>query len=416
VIDPTATVDAELAARHLPILRLDRNEPYAPVLVGYTVFRQVGKSPSSKFTIEPADGATIEYAIYYDWDIGHLYDLEHVWVHLDGGGGVIAVEASTHGRREPMAAHSGLPEMNGQRPVLYVEPGKHAHWADPQAMQEGAGEMLVAQCGEVAGHEGVHRGNPFFAAGKYKISPLHDRLARLKMQGDRFAPSFEFPTTGQAPALLPWPQLAEIIPARVEAALGRLEAEVPHLRAIFLDCGDTLVDEGTEVKLAGNEVVVSGELIAGAGETIAALKGRGYRLILVADGPRQTFQNLLGQHGLWDGFDGHVISEDVGALKPSARMFDAALAAAGLTRADARQTVMVGNNLSRDIKGANALGITSIFFSWTDRRVRIAADAAETPDFVITALSQLPELLDRIELTLPFRAPAFVDFRTEAAS
>jgi putative hydrolase of the HAD superfamily len=97
-------------------------------------------------------------------------------------------------------------------------------------------------------------------------------------------------------------------------------------------------------------------------------------------------------------------------------MFDAALAAAGLTRADARQTVMVGNNLSRDIKGANALGITSIFFSWTDRRVRIAADAAETPDFVITALSQLPELLDRIELTLPFRAPAFVDFRTEAAS
>jgi phosphoglycolate phosphatase-like HAD superfamily hydrolase len=416
VTDPAVTADAELAARHQPILRLDRNEPYAPVLVGYTVFRQPGASPSSKFAIEPIGSATIEYAVYYDWDIGHLYDLEHVWVHVAADGAVIAVEASAHGRREPMVVQPGLPEMDGPRPVLYVEPGKHAHWADPQVMRERAGEMLGLQCGDLAGHEGVHRGNPFYAAGSYEFSALHDRLARLKMQGVRFIPRFEFPPPTGEPTLLPWAEAADAIAARVNALLGRLEAEVPHLRAILLDCGDTLVDEGTEVKPAGSEVVISGELIAGARETIAALKTRGYSLILVADGPRETFQNLLGQHGLWDAFDGHVISGDVGALKPSARMFDAALAAAGLARADARQTVMVGNNLSRDIRGANALGINSIFFSWTDRRVRIPADAAETPDFIITALAQLPALLDRIELTLPYRAPGFVDFRTEAAS
>jgi phosphoglycolate phosphatase-like HAD superfamily hydrolase len=408
--------DADLAARHLPILRLDRNEPYAPLFAGYTVFRGPGASPSSKFAIGPIGSTTIEYAIYYDWDIGHLYDLEHVWVHLGADGAVAAVEASAHGRREPMVVQSGLPEMAGPRPMLYAEPGKHAHWADPRAMREQAGEMLAMQCGALAGHEGVHRGNPFFAAGKYEISPRHDRLARLKMQADRFAPTFDFPGAGQDAALVPWQDLADAIPTRVKAQLGRLEAEVPHLKAVFLDCGDTLVDESTEVKLAGSDIVVSGELVAGASATIFALKARGYSLILVADGPRETFHNLLGQHGLWDAFDAHVISADIGALKPSERMFDAALAAAGLTRADARQTVMVGNNLARDIRGANALGITSIFFSWTDRRTRLPADMAETPDFVISALAQLPALLDRIELTLPYRAPAFVEFRVEAAS
>lgn len=413
---PASMADADLAARHLPILRFDRNEPYYPAFAGHTVFRQPGASPSSKFIVEPIGAAAIEYAIYYDWDIGHLYDLEHVWVHLDADGAVAAVEASAHGRREPMAVHSGLPEMDGPRPVLYAEPGKHAHWADPLAMREGARDLLVAQCGELAGHEGVHRGNPFFAAGRYDVSARDDRLARLKMQADRFTPSFDFAGAGQAPTLIPWPELAETIPARVNAQLGRLAAEVPHLRAIFLDCGDTLVDEGTEVKLAGSEVVVSGDLVAGARETIAALRARGYSLILVADGPRRTFRNLLGQHDLWDAFDAHVISEDVGALKPSEKMFDAALASAGLTRADARQTVMVGNNLARDIRGANALGITSIFFSWTDRRARLPADAGDTPDFVIGSLNELPALLDRIELTLPWKAPAFIERRIEAAS
>lgn len=180
----------------------------------------------------------------------------------------------------------------------------------------------------------------------------------------------------------------------------------PHLKAVLLDCGDTLVDEGTEIKRPGTEVVVSAELIDGAAETLATLKAAGYRLILVADGPRETFSNILGQHGLWDLFDAHVISEDVGALKPSAKMFDTALVQAGLTRADVRHVVMVGNNLERDIAGANGVGIVSIFFSWSDRRSRVPATPLQTPDYVITALAQLPGLLKSIELALPFRAPA----------
>lgn len=393
--------DRDLADRYRPVLQFDRREPYLPVRIGYTVFRAPGQSPSSKFAIAPRGGATIEYAFYYDWDIGHLYDLEHVWVHVDGNGAVVEVEASAHGRRESMVREAGLPLMDGVRPVLFAEPGKHAHWADPDAMRAEAGERLRLCCDALAGHEAVHRGNFFYEAGAYRVQPQQDRLARLKMQGDRFAPSFEFSTPkGEAP-LVPWDDLERFVPQRVAAVMAGLEAEVPHLRAIFLDCGDTLVDEGTEIKRPGTDVVLTAELIEGATATLAALRDAGHRLILVADGPRETFSNILVQHGLWDQFDAHVISEDVGALKPSALMFDTALRQAGLTRDDARHVVMVGNNLERDIAGANGVGIGSIFFSWSDRRSRVPAAPLQRPDHVITALSQLPGLLESIELALP---------------
>ncbi len=404
----TALADDLLAGRHLPILRLDAREPYRPTRAGYTVFRTPGQSPSSKFLVEPRGAATIEYAIWYDWDIGHLYDLEHVWVHLDAKGEVTAVEASAHGRREPMLLPGAQLPVEGHRPVLFAEPGKHAHWADATALAAEAGDRLMALCGPLAGAEAVHRGNPFAQGGAYRVLPFADRLARLKMLNDRFVPSFSFSASsedGQGMQPLPWPELAAFIPARVETLMAELPGSVPHIRAVFLDCGDTLVDEGTETKRPGTEVVLSAELLPGARETVQALRAAGYRLVLVADGPRETFENVLRHHGLWDAFDAHVISGDVGELKPSPKMFDAALRAVGLERASRRDVVMVGNNLSRDIRGANDSGLTSIFFSWSDRRTRLPADAAETPDFVITAIEDLPPLLDRIEQTMRFHFP-----------
>ena len=37
--------------------------------------------------------------------------------------------------------------------------------------------------------------------------------------------------------------------------------------------------------------------------------------------------------------------------------------------------VMVGNNLERDIAGANRLGLISVFLHWTERRRTVAAGA-----------------------------------------
>ena len=87
-------------------------------------------------------------------------------------------------------------------------------------------------------------------------------------------------------------------------------------------------------------------------------------------------------------------------------MFDAALAAAGLTRADAWRTVMVGNNLSRDIRGANALGIPSIFMACSSLRTHMPADPAEVPHYKIGSPEELPALLDELEFLLRYRVPA----------
>lgn len=178
-----------------------------------------------------------------------------------------------------------------------------------------------------------------------------------------------------------------------------------RFKAIFLDCGDTLIDERTEEKLPDSEVVIRADLIPGAKEMMDSLKAAGHKLILVADGPRQTFVNMLTHHGLWDHFDAHIISEDVGVHKPDARMFDAALAAAGLTRDDTWRTVMVGNNLSRDICGANALGITSIFMAWSTLRTHEPANPSEVPDYRIETPAELPGLLEKLEALTKYRVP-----------
>ncbi|HLP66922.1 MAG TPA: HAD family hydrolase, partial [Rhizobium sp.] len=119
-IAPTGSTedpDLALAERHRPLLKLDDREPFRPLAAGYTVYRGETQSVSSKFLIQPAADCVVEYAIWYDWDIQHLYDLEHVWVHLDAAGRVVKVEASRHGARRIMTRPDGSLPVEEQRPV-----------------------------------------------------------------------------------------------------------------------------------------------------------------------------------------------------------------------------------------------------------------------------------------------------------
>lgn len=402
--------DAQLAERHRPLLMLDAAEPFRPLAAGYAVYRQEAQSQSSKFRIRPVADCVIEYAIWYDWDIQHLYDLEHIWVHVDAAGEVVKVEASRHGARRVMTRPDGSLPVWSRRPVLYLEPGKHAHWADGTEMQAKAGTLIAAMCGAFAGDQGIHLSNRFSDAGRIGATLLDQRLARLKMKRMAFAPSFDFTRNGDEEggiSLVPWSLLNSWIPLRVASLVRDLPRDVPHLAAVFLDCGDTLANEETEEKIPGTEIVTRAEMIPGATETVHRLVASGYRLALVADGPRQTFENILGAHGLWDCFEARVISGDVGELKPSAKMFAAACQALLLTDDDRARTVMVGNNLERDILGANRFGLISIFLSWSKRRSHSPRLRRERPRLSIAHIWQLPELLERIELSLPLpNAPA----------
>ncbi|WP_337100581.1 HAD family hydrolase [Paenibacillus sp. YIM B09110] len=168
---------------------------------------------------------------------------------------------------------------------------------------------------------------------------------------------------------------------------------------VFLDSGDTIVDESTEVRDAEG-IVQHAELIPGAAEMVRTLHEKGYTLALVADGEAQSFKNMFIQHGLYDCFTTMIISENIKDRKPSPKMFKAAIGALDLSEKDFSRTVMIGNNLSRDVKGANALGITSIFISWTPRYPHTPADESEQPDYTVSEPLQLIPLIDKLNSEL----------------
>ena len=164
---------------------------------------------------------------------------------------------------------------------------------------------------------------------------------------------------------------------------------------MLLDAGDTLVDEATQVTVDGE--IVAAELIPGAAAVVEAVAGR-WPLALVADGPRSTFANVLGrQHGLLDRFDALAISGDVGVEKPDPAMFATALDALAVERSTWGAAVMVGNNLRRDVAGAKALGLTTVWIDWAPRRRKVPRTELEQPDHAIAEPLELLAVLEALD-------------------
>lgn len=169
---------------------------------------------------------------------------------------------------------------------------------------------------------------------------------------------------------------------------------------ILIDSGDTLVDEGSEYRKEGSQVVEHAELIDGAKETLRELKKRGFVIELVADGLVESFDHVYRQHNLEDIFTVRTISEELGKEKPASEMFQTAMDRLGLKEEDKKRIIMVGNNLKRDIVGANRFGITSVLVSWSPRYSMIPENEEEIPDYTISSIRELVELAERCDETL----------------
>jgi putative hydrolase of the HAD superfamily len=169
-----------------------------------------------------------------------------------------------------------------------------------------------------------------------------------------------------------------------------------HLSALLFDLGDTIIIEESEVKDA-DETTQQADLIPGMAEALRRFKAQGLPLGLVADSRPNTPPNVLRQHGLYDLFDALAVSEAVGAIKPAPHIFRMALDALGVAEGDYGRVVMVGNNLERDVVGANRLGLISIFFHWNDRRRSQPLDEDEKPQYTVVSADELIELVARLD-------------------
>jgi len=111
------------------------------------------------------------------------------------------------------------------------------------------------------------------------------------------------------------------------------------------------------------------------------LRGRGLTLV-VASNWDCSLPEWLRPAGVLELVDGVVTSAEVGAAKPSARVFDRALAVAGV---DPVQALHVGDRVDNDIEGAAAAGVRGVLLQ----------REGEPPSDVeaIRTLEELPALL-----------------------
>jgi len=381
----------------VPVLQFDTREPYFPKAVGYTIHDEDGPSASASHPVR-LEGASkaIEFSIWWDWDIQHLYELEHVWVFLDAQDQICRVDASAHGAAGPMWRDGQTLPIDAGRVTLFSEPGKHAFAASAHELKANYA-LTTMWCRDEAG-KGEILVPDLLQGALDDLKPYDRHVARRYMEGKAFKPSFQFDQKFdlQSVPLRPWPELLRSIPDRVRAEITRLRAKDRPIKAIFLDSGDTLIDEKSEVYVEG-ELVLHATPLPGGERLVPELKRRGYLVALVADGLVQSFENVHRALGFWDLFDARVISEDIGVRKPDPVMFETAASALGLTHDDYSGCIMVGNNLARDIAGAKRLGMRTVWMDWGDKYPKTPTSDHECPDFTIHLPHQLTDILDTME-------------------
>ncbi len=217
-----------LALQFAPMLRMDAREPFLPLAFAYTVFHEDCDSPSFPRRVQLPSGCSfaIEYAIWWDWDIEHLYELEHIWVYVGPDDRVIAADASWHGEWRSMRSSDGsLPLLDG-RVSPCSEPGKHAFAPDPAILLKQKSKTGLA-CGPRAGTSGVHI-TPLFAGRIAERNVINNQLVWTWLERRRFEPAWNFSQTVDLRDCIavPWPALEAWIPERVAHLVAEIEAGI----------------------------------------------------------------------------------------------------------------------------------------------------------------------------------------------
>ena len=128
--------------------------------------------------------------------------------------------------------------------------------------------------------------------------------------------------------------------------------------------------------------------VKGAHELMQYLREKGYRMHMTSNGFHEVQYKKLAACGLRDYFDTIVLSEDAGANKPAQAYFDYAFKKTG---ADPETTLMIGDNLQTDIKGAMSAGIDALLFNrWG---YDIKSGDPEAPTYIVSDLLDIKQII-----------------------
>jgi putative hydrolase of the HAD superfamily len=177
-------------------------------------------------------------------------------------------------------------------------------------------------------------------------------------------------------------------------ALGRaaMAGEVPDLttrvqmacREAGQTCGPARVAAVVDEHLASFYAGI--HLDPHALATLASLRAAGLRLAVVSNAASPS-ERVLDTLGLRAATDAVVMSYSLGVLKPDPRIYRAALAAVGVTPA---QAVFVGDGADGELGGAKRLGISTVL---VERGLPHTEAARADADFRCRDLSEVAVLL-----------------------
>ncbi|WP_051545292.1 hypothetical protein [Butyrivibrio sp. MC2021] len=234
----------ECVILHAPILYMDEREPFSIRKVGYEVYEEDGAGSVSfnrKFDFQNYKGTVkvIEYAYYLDYDIQHLYDLEHIWIYMDEDENMVGAEGSYHGRflratapgftsvfkkgemDEEYLIHDGAASRviypKGSRLIMYSQPGKHAMLSNPKLMY--LYPELFEACDRLCGINGLDAPEKFLK--DIHLSQEENRkVARYIKEKFSFEPVMRFQEREiNHDDYIPWQELEWEIPGFIKEQL-----------------------------------------------------------------------------------------------------------------------------------------------------------------------------------------------------
>lgn len=119
-------------------------------------------------------------------------------------------------------------------------------------------------------------------------------------------------------------------------------------------------------------------------EIIEYLKGKGYQLHLITNGFEEVQLGKLRNSQIEHFFGEVITSERAMSLKPHKEIFDYAMQQTG---AATHNSIMIGDNLDADIKGAMDAGLDTIFVNHIHEKTDLQ------PTYIIHHLKELEDIL-----------------------
>lgn len=124
-------------------------------------------------------------------------------------------------------------------------------------------------------------------------------------------------------------------------------------------------------------------LVPGARQLLIDLRASGRQIYAASNGIYATQISRLEQAGILNFFDDLFISEKIGYNKPHVGFFDYAFQFLG--QAEKKNSLMIGDSLSSDIRGANAANLAVVWFNPNGQ----TAPSDLTIDYEVAQLSEL---------------------------